>query len=357
MIFFVAPVETAFTMPDYLQREDSRHLAGRIRVLTYDEVFSAGALPLGSYVFSGLDQLTPTGNDLIARGRNALTDAASGLTLLNDPARVVHRYELLRSAFEGGRNSFRVARASTLPGGLRFPVFVRSEREHTGSLTGLIHSAWQLYRELAAACIRGYRLQDLLVVEYCETVDAEGIYRKYSAFVVGDQVIPRSVTQSSAWVTKEEGRIINEEVAREELNYVTSNPHATWLRETFHLAGTEYGRVDYGLLDGKPQLWEVNLNPTMSRHFGKNPRSHRTEAQRKVLATARAHHTRLFQAALLGLDVDFDPARMVSLSISAPERAKLEAEQRAFEDVRSRRTVLARVLHPPARFMKRALGF
>ena len=41
------------------------------------------------------------------------------------------------------------------------------------------------------------------------------------------------------------------------------NPHQDALREIFGLAGIDYGRMDYGLLDGKVQVWEINTNPTI----------------------------------------------------------------------------------------------
>ena len=41
-----------------------------------------------------------------------------------------------------------------------------------------------------------------------------------------------------------------------------------WLRRVFAVAGVDYGRVDYGVLDGVPQVWEINLNPTIGRPAG-----------------------------------------------------------------------------------------
>jgi len=44
----------------------------------------------------------------------------------------------------------------------------------------------------------------------------------------------------------------------------------------FTIAGIEYGRADYGLIDGEVQVWEINTNPALPSHDPKkNPRSRR----------------------------------------------------------------------------------
>ena len=39
------------------------------------------------------------------------------------------------------------------------------------------------------------------------------------------------------------------------------NPHRELLEHIFRDAGIDYGRIDYGLLDGRIQVWEINTNP------------------------------------------------------------------------------------------------
>ena len=62
-------------------------------------------------------------------------------------------------------------------------------------------------------------------------------------------------------ITKSHGRVIDAATAREEIEYLQSNPHAKWLRESLASAKISYGRIDYGLRDSKPQVWEINTNP------------------------------------------------------------------------------------------------
>jgi hypothetical protein len=108
----------------------------------------------------------------------------------------------------------------------------------------------------------------LLVVEFCDTKDEHGIYRKYSAYKIRDRVVPRYVECSRDWMVKWDWRIFDRVRADEEIRYLETNPHDAWIREIFEVAGIDYGRVDYGVLDGIPQVWEINTNPTIGRGPG-----------------------------------------------------------------------------------------
>jgi hypothetical protein len=56
----------------------------------------------------------------------------------------------------------------------------------------------------------------------------------------------------SAWSPE---RFHDEEV------YVQSNPHEHDLMRAFEIAEIDYGRADYGIVDGQIQIWEINTNP------------------------------------------------------------------------------------------------
>jgi hypothetical protein len=105
-------------------------------------------------------------------------------------------------------------------------------------------------------------LSDLLLVEFCDTADAQGVYRKYAAFRVGDAIIARHLFFSHHWHVKS-AELQDAASLQEERDYVTMNPHSEMLRPIFDLAGIEYGRVDYALHDGRIRVWEINTNPTI----------------------------------------------------------------------------------------------
>ena len=46
-----------------------------------------------------------------------------------------------------------------------------------------------------------------------------------------------------------------------ERRYQAENPHRAELLEVFRLANIEFGQIDYALLNGRIQVWEINTNP------------------------------------------------------------------------------------------------
>jgi len=48
-----------------------------------------------------------------------------------------------------------------------------------------------------------------------------------------------------------------------ELAYARSNPHAVELAEIFALAQVDFGRIDYGLRNGRIEVFEINTNPDL----------------------------------------------------------------------------------------------
>ncbi len=347
MIFFVVTREGAFGMEEYLASW-GQPLAGRVELLRYDQLPRLRRLPFGSYIFSDLDRLTPVGLDVAQQVCSALGRDRRTCARLNHPTRVLRRYPLLRALAELGRNDFRAWRADEPIGRLRFPVFVREANEHTGSLSELIHSRDELRRALVRATGRGYRLSDLLVVEFCDTADERGIYRKYSAYVVRDRVIPRAITFSKHWVGKAEVATYDAATAREEREYVERNPHEAWLREIFAFAQVDYGRIDYGLAGGRPQVWEINLNPTLVRRLRRDGRDpDRLDDQGLRLPAKRLFFDRL-RAAFEAIDCAVEAGGVVTVHIPASASRRLKTDVRARRWALRRRKVIERLSSHPS---------
>ena len=257
MIFFATTADNDHAMAWYLSMEGA-HLRRTIVPITYDDLLAAPALPRATYCFADVELLPVHQRDQATELWNRL--AARGDRLLNHPTRTLRRYELLRTLHRAGRNRFTVHRPSDDLSGVRYPVFVRGENDHDGSRTELLAD-----RPALDAALAGFADHDrarLLVVEFCDTADVHGTYRKYAAFVVGGTVLARHLMFSTDWQVKE-ADLREPELLREELAYVEANPDEAQLREVFELANVAYGRVDYSRLDGELQVWEINTNPTI----------------------------------------------------------------------------------------------
>jgi hypothetical protein len=199
--------------------------------------------------------------------------------VLNAAREALRRYELLRSLHQSGRNDFRAHRADGPLDAVRFPVFVRLADRHTGSLTPLLHDRAALRRAMAYLWLRRMPRSSLLVMEFCETASAEGLYRKYAMFRIGDAYIPRHLLIGRHWMTKGDTREADEGTMAEETIYLRDNPHAAWVREVFEMAHIEYGRLDYGVCNGRPQAWEINFTPVLAgAAYTANPDKERSNA-------------------------------------------------------------------------------
>jgi hypothetical protein len=330
MIYYLVTPRFEHTIKNYLAFW-AKELEPRFQILFYNDVLRARELPLGTYIFSDLERLLPAETQIATQMWEQLN--AAGAKLLNHPKRTLKRYDLLTLLHEKGRNNFRVVRATDKKTPLKFPVFLREEGEHSGSLTVLLNSRQELDEALVGAMFRKHQLSTLLVVEYCDTKDANGVFSKYSSFVVGGRVVPCHVDVSRGWVVKDTD-IVDESIMDKELNYVRTNPHRVWLEETFRLAGTEYGRIDYSFLGDKPQVWEINTNPVVIL----TP-DHYQEIHMPVKRTFAAHIGPAFAAidTLAGIEkmipIKVDTNLMARMDRELAEHRKLEARQKMMKSL------------------------
>lgn len=299
MIWFVIPQEQDNCFREYLSFWGAG-IGDRIRIQHYERFLACEDPPRGTYILAAIDQLTGSSAELLRR-RHAELSGRAGYRFLNHPVQTLRRFDLLVELHKRGLNRHRVLRIGDDLSRLCYPAFVRSETRHTGARTGLIRSERALLAAVTDLVLAGYAPDDLMVVEFSPTAHEDGLFRKYSAFIVGDRIIPRSLARGTDWMLKHASGEATEAMAREELNFVTENPHREQLEEIFALAGVGYGRIDYALLDGRVQTWEINLKPTIGR--GSRPSSGRSDPVMEPLR----HRTkeifyRGFEAALLAMD-------------------------------------------------------
>jgi hypothetical protein len=235
-----------------------------IRPMGYHRAFRARRLPRATWVFGDLDRLGFWELELAARLHRVL--AAAGLRVLNDPARLRQRFDLLRALHVQGLNAFDVWRVVEGARPPRYPVFLRTECAHRGVLSDLLHDAQQVAATVAATIARGVPARELLLVEYCAQPVREGLFRKWAMFRVGDRMVPALAVFESHWMAKGgELGIAGDALYEDERLAMLEDRHAPALRAAFDVAHTEYGRADFGLVDGRPQVYEINTNPTLGR--------------------------------------------------------------------------------------------
>jgi hypothetical protein len=260
MIFYLVRQQHAYTVIKYLESWGIKTTASFVRPLFYEKLWQMKKLPTGTYIFSDLERLEPEEAELTAQVWEQLNQAGQNIRLLNHPTRSMRRYELLRTLYERGWNQFNVYRLTECRQSERFPVFLRGENDHQGSHTPLLNTADELSTALAKISQEGKSRENKLIIGFCDTKDEKGIYRKYSAFIIGDNIIPRHICFSKEWMIKHP-ELVEPEMIQEEQEYIKNNPHESYLKKVFEVAGIEYGRIDYSLLNGVPQVWEINTNP------------------------------------------------------------------------------------------------
>ncbi|WP_162917062.1 hypothetical protein [Dongia deserti] len=245
---------------------------------TYDRLFRSRRVPRGTWVFTDFDRLGAWELELAARAYRSLK--AAGLTVLNDPAIVCQRFTLLRRLREQGFNRFAVWSVDAGEWPDRYPVFLRAQSAHRGSFSGLLGDRAALEAAIAERIGRGVPRRELMVVEYCAEAVREGLFRKLASYRVGAVMVPALCVHQSSWVAKDgEMGIAGQDLYDDEYRIVAEDRHCAEIRPAFEIGEIEFGRADFGMVDGRPQVYEINTNPTIGI-LEKHPFAVRIKADR-----------------------------------------------------------------------------
>lgn len=244
-------------------KDCGRPLRKEMRFIFYADLPYRKTLPNDIALFTDLERLNETQVELAIAAQQQLSTA--GAHILNAPSQVLRRYDLLRTLHQKGINPFRAYRLNEDRTQLRFPVFLRLEREHQGNLSPLLHNLQEIEAAVTQALQSGISADNLLLAEYCDVRDADGLYRKYSSFQIGDHCIPRHLMASSSWMSKSatHDQQDDPECVRQENDFLVNAPHEKAIRSIFDLAGINYGRIDYSLQNDQIRVWEINTNPNI----------------------------------------------------------------------------------------------
>jgi hypothetical protein len=261
-----------------------------IRLMSYEILLEQRSPVPATYVFTDMDRLSPP--DLMRAASCFRRLRARGMRALNDPAKSRSRAGLLRDLHLAGVNCFNAYRVEEGRVPDRWPVFLRVEGSHGYPASDLVHSRTELSAAVSRAVRRGAPLSTLIAIEYAAQPVRPGLFRKLSLFRIGHSSVAHTCVHEDCWLVKY-GRkgIAPPELYEDELRIVTQNPYWPELRRAFEIAGLDYGRADFGLVDDKVQIYEINSNPHIDfRTTHPSPRREQSyrEFRNNYLAALRA---------------------------------------------------------------------
>ena len=237
--------------------ELSVHLVG------YSELDLTARREPGLHILTDFERLTPDELELARRLHRRLR--GRGRRVLGNPHTWLDRHALLVALQREGINRYRAHRLHELGSHVRYPVFLRWEHRHRGSIGEPLRSESDVYEAVARIeATQGPRsLGKLLVTEWLDARSPDGLYRKYSVQRIGTAYFARHLLVGEHWVTKSPD-VVTPETVVEEKAFIADTPDMNTIRRAFELAGVDYGRIDYGYVDGRVQVWEVNTNAMLA---------------------------------------------------------------------------------------------
>ncbi len=242
-----------------------RHLIGaapglEVRIFNYASVQGQRQLPRATYIFTDLDRLPTELLNMSARLYIQLRD--QGVRVLNNPAHVLSRYGLLRALFLNGMNRFNAYQVEEGVMPQHWPVFLRTDGTHEGPLPQLYNNTRDLEAGIDSAVAQGLPRSRLLIVEFMAEPARPGLYRKLSCFRVGTASVAHTCVHDTDWIAKQ-GKlgITPPDLYDDESRIVRDNPYGAAVGRAFEIAGIEYGQIDFGIVGGEIQTYEINTNP------------------------------------------------------------------------------------------------
>lgn len=283
MINFVTTRSHGYTVR-YLARQ-----LGDVRRWSYERLFRQRKLSGGTWIFTDHERLSAFEIGLAARIATALQRA--GASVLNHPARVRGRYELLKALNTLGVNGFSAWRCESRPRPRKFPVFIRNEFDHVSSHFELIGDQQALDATLARMREEGTPLAGKLVIEYAGQEVSPGVWQRFATYRVGDRIIAHHNVVDFQWAAKDvrdKARLLTHPMlptfVENERRFIMENRYERELRLAFDVAGIDYGRADFSLVDGRPQIFEINTNPAHASHRRLYRETHPARAETQRLA-------------------------------------------------------------------------
>ncbi len=271
MLVFIGPRRQTYLLRHMMR--DARMPSWTCR--TYHWLFRTRRLPAATYIFVAVDRLDHSERRLAGQFYRHINGLGAGWRALNDPAIATGRYRLLRRLHDEGINDFNAYLVAEAARPERYPVFIRRNSTSTLPLTGLIETRAELDREIDRLVGAAEVPEDLVIIEYCTEALRPGLYRKLGMWRCGDSFAPRVTLYGGNWFVKNNSQAEASDADHEEdARILAENRFEPTLRRVFDIAGIDYGRADFSLVGGRPQIYEINFNPDLRTQREGKPHAH-----------------------------------------------------------------------------------
>lgn len=230
---------------------------------SYDSAPALATLESDIVVFTGLGSLSPHQLEQAASIWKTLSGSGRALRLLNHPLRIMRRYELLRELHERGINDFDACRLTEARAPRRFPVFLQIEHGPAEDEIELLWTPAELEAAVDRLAEEGETRTRRLVVEFAGEADTRAFHRTFSAYCLAGRVIPGHLVFSRRWRARTTDEPVEDWMLVEERAYLSANAHADLVRGVFRLARVDFGRVEFGVVGGRVQIYGIDTTPVI----------------------------------------------------------------------------------------------
>jgi hypothetical protein len=242
---------------------------GRLTPVAYADALAGAPLATGPVIFADIPRLAGPALVRSAKLWDALAKAQARPRLFNHPVRALRRFALLRRLKAEGINGFDIWRGDERREPMRYPLFARGINDRDGPYGGLIHDREQFEDAIETWIRRGRDPEHLLIVEFCDTKSTDGLYRRYTAYVVGSRIFHWRMHIGRDWVVREPQLaelVPKHDIAAlvaEERAFAADDAHIAELRRIAAIAQLGVGRIDYAIANGRIAVWEINWSPLL----------------------------------------------------------------------------------------------
>jgi len=160
-----------------------------------------------------------------------------------------------------------------------YPLFIRNNDGHdSDNLT--MEGPFNTFRDLQQRYIdKSFddkpHLSGKVAIQYIDTRSSDNMYRRYRAFVCGNNVVTGNLHISKDWYVHGINANYNSS-ALDEHNFFVSNEYVQFEKDFFtkvnNSLGFGFSAIDYGYTkDGRIVVWEVNPHPAFPAWVDKEP--------------------------------------------------------------------------------------